>query len=107
MQVCGCREVPLNSPITVEGVRVTFLEANHCPGAVMMLFEPPGRRPVLHTGAGGGCCVGGGPMGPKLRACCKQARGSMQNVGSSERPSPSYECLCLCLCLLALQATAA
>lgn len=44
------RSVPLNSPITVEGVRVTFLDANHCPGAVMILFEPPGRRPVLHTG---------------------------------------------------------
>lgn len=44
------REVPLQSPILVEGVRVTFLDANHCPGAVMILFEPPGRRPVLHTG---------------------------------------------------------
>ncbi|KAI7837835.1 hypothetical protein COHA_008323 [Chlorella ohadii] len=47
----GCiRTVQLNSPILVEGVRVTFLDANHCPGAVMILFEPPGRRPVLHTG---------------------------------------------------------
>ena len=46
-----CRTVPLNSPITVEGARVTFLDANHCPGAAMILFEPPGRRPVLHTGA--------------------------------------------------------
>jgi len=34
----------------VERVRVTFLDANHCPGAAMLLFEPPGRRPTLHTG---------------------------------------------------------
>eukprot|EP00887_Chlorella_sp_A99_P008123 scaffold12.g8123.t1 len=40
----------LNAPFTVDGVRVTFLDANHCPGAAMVLFEPPGRRPVLHTG---------------------------------------------------------
>lgn len=30
------REVPLGSPVDVEGVRVTFLEANHCPGAAMV-----------------------------------------------------------------------
>jgi Cft2 family RNA processing exonuclease len=28
--------VPLNQPMTVEGVRVTFLNANHCPGAAMV-----------------------------------------------------------------------
>lgn len=50
--------MPLNSPILVEGVRVTFLDANHCPGAVMILFEPPGCRPVLHTGWRGAACVG-------------------------------------------------
>ena len=36
--------------VQVEGVRVTFLDANHCPGAAMILFEPPGRPPVLHSG---------------------------------------------------------
>jgi len=36
--------------VTVAGVRCTFLDANHCPGAVMIVFQPPGRRTVLHTG---------------------------------------------------------
>lgn len=52
-----CRQVPLNSPLVVDGVRITFVEANHCPGAAMILFEPPGRRPVLHTGAPAGLPV--------------------------------------------------
>jgi len=37
----------------LEGVDVTFIEANHCPGAAMILFEFPTRptaSPVLHTG---------------------------------------------------------
>lgn len=42
--------VELNQPFVVEGVQVTFLDANHCPGAAMILFQPPGARPVLHTG---------------------------------------------------------
>ena len=45
------REVALGSSTVVEGCRVTFLDANHCPGAAMLLFEPPGCAvPVLHTG---------------------------------------------------------
>lgn len=44
------RVIALNSPFLLEGVRVTFLEANHCPGAAMVLFEPPCAPPVLHTG---------------------------------------------------------
>jgi DNA cross-link repair 1A protein len=43
-------EVAIGSSLEVSGVRVTFLDANHCPGAAMLLFHPPGRRPVLHTG---------------------------------------------------------
>lgn len=42
--------VELNQPFLVEGVQVTFLNANHCPGAAMILFRPPGARSVLHTG---------------------------------------------------------
>jgi len=44
------REVPIGGSITIEGTRVTFLPANHCPGAAMLLFECPGRLPILHSG---------------------------------------------------------
>eukprot|EP00803_Ostreobium_quekettii_P007090 evm.model.scf_2760.1 EVM.evm.TU.scf_2760.1 scf_2760:1068-7777(+) len=43
-------EVELKHPRVIEGVRVTFFDANHCPGAAMVLFEPPDAPPVLHTG---------------------------------------------------------
>lgn len=33
--------LPVGSTIEIEGVKVTFLDANHCPGAVMVLFVPP------------------------------------------------------------------
>ena len=42
--------VPLHSPVEVAGVTVTFVDAHHCPGAVMILFEAPGKLPLLHTG---------------------------------------------------------
>lgn len=44
------REVAIGETIMVENVSVTFLDANHCPGAAMLLFRVPGRLPVLHTG---------------------------------------------------------
>ena len=44
------QEVRIGGAVTLEGVRATFLDANHCPGAAMLLFERPGRRAVLHTG---------------------------------------------------------
>jgi DNA cross-link repair 1A protein len=44
------REVPIGGNITIEGTRVTFLPANHCPGAAMLLFECPGMLPILHSG---------------------------------------------------------
>ncbi len=42
--------LPLNAPVAVQGVKVTAVAANHCPGACMFLFEPAGERPTLHTG---------------------------------------------------------
>lgn len=46
--------VELDAPFQLEGITVTFIDANHCPGAVMIAFEPLDsphlKRPVLHTG---------------------------------------------------------
>ncbi|XP_058079465.1 uncharacterized protein LOC131227689 isoform X2 [Magnolia sinica] len=42
--------LPLNEKINIAGVNVTCLDANHCPGSVIILFEPPNSKVVLHTG---------------------------------------------------------
>lgn len=41
------RCLPLDQPTDIEGVQVTMVDANHCPGAAMILFEPPNRLPIV------------------------------------------------------------
>ncbi|CDJ61766.1 DNA cross-link repair protein, putative [Eimeria maxima] len=42
--------LPIGQPINIKGVYVTLIDANHCPGAVMFLFEGPGVGRSLHCG---------------------------------------------------------
>ena len=42
--------IEINSSKDVKGVRVTFFDANHCPGAVVILFELNNGLRYLHTG---------------------------------------------------------
>lgn len=48
------RVLQANQPTVIEGVTVTALDANHCPGAVMLLFEVRTAqgtvKRILHTG---------------------------------------------------------
>ena len=36
---CSCRSVDIDSSISIPLADVTFLDANHCPGAVLLLFK--------------------------------------------------------------------
>ncbi|CAH1426841.1 unnamed protein product [Lactuca virosa] len=42
--------LPLNEKICISGVDVTCFDANHCPGSVIILFELPNGKAILHTG---------------------------------------------------------
>ncbi|KAJ1791207.1 hypothetical protein LPJ62_001523 [Coemansia sp. RSA 2167] len=45
--------LPMNTRCNVHGVHVTFIDANHCPGAVIIVFEVPSEQGlvrIVHTG---------------------------------------------------------
>ncbi|XP_042545528.1 DNA cross-link repair 1A protein [Dipodomys spectabilis] len=42
--------LPMDTECTVSGIKVVLFDANHCPGAVMILFCLPNGAVMLHTG---------------------------------------------------------
>ncbi|NXS43695.1 DCR1A protein, partial [Balaeniceps rex] len=42
--------LPMDTECTVNGTKVLLLDANHCPGATMILFCLPSGTVILHTG---------------------------------------------------------
>ena len=52
-QIDVCRYVcplELDTEYVIDGVKVTFLEANHCPGAALIHFRLSDGKTYLHTG---------------------------------------------------------
>lgn len=42
--------VPMNTPVVLHDTTVTFMDANHCPGAAIILFRLKNGQTYLHTG---------------------------------------------------------
>jgi DNA cross-link repair 1A protein len=53
IQIYGCSYIyplELDTNYVIEGVTVTLLEANHCPGAALIHFQLSDGKTYLHTG---------------------------------------------------------
>ena len=46
--------LPVDTAVVIDGVSVTLMDANHCPGACMMLFKVPTKsgKPEVLTVSG-------------------------------------------------------
>lgn len=44
------KEIAINESEVIDGTKVTFFDANHCPGAVLILFQLNNGLRYLHTG---------------------------------------------------------
>ncbi|KAI5631058.1 DNA cross-link repair 1A protein isoform X1 [Phthorimaea operculella] len=42
--------INLDEPLMVDGIEVLAVDANHCPGALMLVFTLPNGKTLLHTG---------------------------------------------------------
>ena len=47
--------LPMDTEVTIHGVKVTAVDANHCPGAAMLLFETSSGERYVHCGDFRGC----------------------------------------------------
>lgn len=83
------QQLQVNQPTVIEAVTVTALDANHCPGAIMLLFEvPTGQGQVtriLHTGD----CRWVGPAGSSP---VKREAAAMYDAGSGETAGGGNMC---------------
>jgi hypothetical protein len=81
--------LPLNEAVMVESVEVTALDANHCPGSVMLLFKvcDLGWRLLLHVW----CCTPLLSQKEKLkRDCRKRRRPSL--ISAMQKPDGTAFC---------------
>ncbi|CAH0713604.1 unnamed protein product, partial [Brenthis ino] len=42
--------IDVDETIKIDGVEITAVDANHCPGAIMLVFTLPNGKTLLHTG---------------------------------------------------------
>jgi DNA cross-link repair 1A protein len=78
---------PLNARFPLcEGVFATFGDANHCPGAAVVVFEVP-DRPCRRVAAAKGAAAGGGCLEEKSVSAAAAAAGGGGGGGPAATPS--------------------